>query len=128
MPDLDQRGYEIGDLKLPVRHFENAGGKRHRGAKRAEKPPDENARHAPLFHEDLATWQEFRIARQRPDLRDLLLVLEAEPVGDPVAQRGPDPAGNPDRPETDAAGADQRADRNQRSPGRDQQRYEGERF
>ncbi len=55
------------------------------------------------------------VARQRPHLGDMLLVFEAEPVGDPIAQRSPDPARNPDRPEVDAAGADQGADRHQRA-------------
>src|SRR5216683_5592062 len=121
----DQRGYEIGDLKAPVRHLEYPGGQRHRGPQRSEKSPDENARYAPFLHKLLAARQDLRVTRQRPDLRDLLLVSEAEPVGDPIAKRSPDPAGDPNRPEVDAARADQRADRDQRSPGRDQQRDKG---
>src|SRR5487761_2514851 len=124
----DQRRQEIGYLKTPVRHLEYAGRKRHRGPQRPEKPADENARHAPLFHEGLSARQELRETRQRPHLRDVLLVSEAEPVGDPVAERRPYPAREPDRPEADAADADQRADRHQRSPGRNQQRNEGKGF
>jgi hypothetical protein len=54
--------------------------------------------------------------------------LESDPIGQPVAERGPDRAGDPDRPEIQAAGADERADPDQRRPGRKQQRDEGERF
>src|SRR5258708_11803119 len=124
----DQRRYEIGDLKLPVRHLEYPGGQRHRGAQRSEKSPDKNARYAPFPHKLLAARQYLRVTRQRPDLRDLLLVSEAEPVGDPIAKRSPEPARNPDRPELDAARAYQCADRDQRAPGRDQQRDKGKRF
>ena len=84
-------------------HLEYPGRKRHRGPQRSEKPADENARHTPFFHEGLAARQDLRIARQRPHLRDLFLVFEAEPVGDPIAQRCAKAAGNPDRPEADAA-------------------------
>src|SRR5260370_25356521 len=124
----DQRGYEIGDLKAPVRHLEYPGSERHRGPQRSEKSPDEDARYAPGFHKGFPARQYLRITRQRPDLRDLLLVPEAEPVGDPIAERSPDPTGNPDPPEADAARADQCADRDQRPPGRDQQRDKGKRF
>jgi hypothetical protein len=101
---------------------------RHRGAQGSEKPADENAGHAPALHKGLAARQQVRIARQRPHLRDVFLVFEAEPVGDPVAKGSSNAARDPDRPEADAAGADQGADRDQRPPGRDQQRDEGERF
>src|SRR5450755_2686762 len=124
----DQRRYEIGDLKVPVGHLEYPGSERHRGAQGSEKPSNKDAGHAPVFHEDFAARQDLGITRQRPHLRDLFLVFEAEPVGDPVAKRSADAAGNPDRPEADAAGADQRPDRDQRAPGRDQERYEGQRF
>src|ERR1700730_3085665 len=116
----DQRRYEIRDLKAPVGHLEYPGSERHRGAQRAEKPSDKDAGYAPVFHKGLAARQYLGIARQRPYLRDLFLVFEAEPVGDPVAEGGANPAGNPDRPEADAAGADQRPDGDQRAPGRDQ--------
>src|SRR6266511_4905562 len=89
----DQRRDEIGDLERPVGHFENAGGERHRGPQRPEEPADEDRGHAPFFHERLAARQDLGIARQRPHLGDLLLVAVAEPVGDPVAERSPDPAG-----------------------------------
>src|SRR5450755_3101205 len=124
----DQRRYEIGDLKVPVGHLEYPGSERHRGAQGSEKPSNKDAGHAPVFHEDFAARQDLGITRQRPHLRDLFLVFEAEPVGDPVAKRSADAAGNPDRPEADAAGADQRPDRDQCAPGRDQERYEGQRF
>ena len=96
--------------------------------KRSEKPANEDAGHTPFSHEGFAARQQVGIARQRPHLRDVLLVAEAEPVGDPVAKRSAKPARQPDRPEADAADADQRADRDQRSPGRNQQRDEGEQF
>ncbi len=41
-----------------------------------EKPPDENAGHAPVLHEGFAARQHVRIARQRPHLRDVFLVLK----------------------------------------------------
>src|ERR1700732_912732 len=37
----DECRYEIGELKAPVRHLEDAGRQRHRGAQRSENPPDE---------------------------------------------------------------------------------------
>ena len=72
--------------------------------------------------------QDFRIVRQRPDLGDLLLVFVAEPVGDPVAERRAEAAGEPHRPEADAGNPDQRANGDQRAPGGDQQRNEGQRL
>ena len=81
-----------------------------------------------FLHEGLAARQDLGVARQRPHLGDVLLVPVAEPVGDPVAERRTNAAGQPDRPEADAADADQRADRDQRTPGRHQQRDERKRF
>src|ERR1035437_4567276 len=54
------------------------------------------------------------MARQRPDVRDRMLELEPDPIGQPVAAGGAEAAGDPHRPETDAARPDQRADRDQR--------------
>src|SRR5450631_3264068 len=66
-----QRRDEIGALKAPIRHLEYPGRERHRSPQRSEKPPDENARHAPGFDEGLAARQDFGIARQWPHLRDV---------------------------------------------------------
>src|SRR6266446_7075948 len=124
----DQRGHEIGDLKVPIWHLEYPGSERHGSSQRSEKSPDENARYAPLLHKDFAARQNLRIARQRPHVRDLLLVPVAEPIGDPIAKRSTDRTGDPDRPEADASPADHRADRDQRTPGRDKKRNKGKRF
>nr|ALS89197.1 MetaGeneMark_Unknown Function [uncultured bacterium] len=69
-----------------------------------------------------------RIFRQRPDVLHGVFELPADPVGQPVAQRGADRTGDPDRPEIEVARTDQRADQDQRSPGRNQQRNERQRF
>src|SRR5579871_535110 len=116
---------EIGDLKLDIGHLENARGKRYRGPQGAEEAADEDARHAPAPDEGFASRQNFRIARQGPHLRDVFLVFVAEPIRDPIAERGADAAGKAQRPEADAAHTDQGADRNQRSPGRNQKGDEG---
>src|SRR6201999_70803 len=97
---------------------------RHGSTQGTEEAADENTRHTPAPDERLTPRQNLRIARQRPYLRDLFLVFETEPVRDPVAKRSPNAARDTQRPEADAADADQRADRNQRAPGRDQQRNE----
>src|SRR6202023_1551117 len=60
----DERRNEIGDLELPVRHFEYAGRERHRRPQRTEEAADEDARHAPPLHEGLAARQDLGIARQ----------------------------------------------------------------
>src|SRR5665647_2317810 len=49
-----------------------------RAPRRSEKPPDENARHAPVLHKGFSKRQDPRITRQRPHLRDVFLVFEAE--------------------------------------------------
>src|ERR1700742_3580511 len=67
----DQRRYEIGELEMPVRHLEYSGCERHRGAQRTEKSSNEDAGGAPFFYEGFAARQYFRIARQRPHLRDV---------------------------------------------------------
>src|ERR1700732_3715046 len=94
----DECRYEIGELKAPVRHLEYSGRERHGSPQGSEKPPDENARHAPAFYEGLAARQYLRVTRQRPYLREVLLVFVAEPVGDPVAERRTNPAGDAERP------------------------------
>src|SRR5262252_2683767 len=68
------------------------------------------------------------MARQRPHVRDWWSQLYADPVGEPVAERGSDRTRNPNRPEIEIAGADQNADPNQRRPGRDEQGNECKRF
>ena len=119
---------EIGDLKSPERHFENPGDQRHRGPQRSEEPADENSENAPFLHEGFAARNKVGMARQRPHVRDRVFELEADPVGQPVADGGTKRRRNPDRPEADAARADQGADCHQRAPGRNQQRDESERF
>src|SRR5215468_6260220 len=54
--------------------------------------------------------------------------LDPDPIGQPVAAGGADRPRDPDRPEADPARSDQIADADQRSPGRNEQRDEGERF
>ena len=66
--------------------------------------------------------------RQRPELGDRWSELDADPIRQPIPERGPERAGQPDRPEVEVAGADQHADPDQRRPGRHQQRDEGKRL
>src|SRR5499433_3857684 len=68
------------------------------------------------------------MARQRPHVRDWWSQLYADPVGEPVAERGSDRTRNPNRPEIEIAGADQDANPNQRRPGGDEQGNECKRF
>ncbi len=68
------------------------------------------------------------MARQRPHMRDRRTKLDSDPIGQPVADRSPERARDPDRPEAEIAGGDQHADADERRPGRDQQRDEGERL
>ena len=93
-----------------------------------EKRPMKIAERAPFADERLARRNDGRMLRQRPHVIDAIFELQADPVRQPVAERGADRAGDPDRPEIEIAGADDRADADQRRPGRDQQRNEGERL
>jgi hypothetical protein len=68
------------------------------------------------------------MARQRPQVADRRTELETDPIGQPVPERGANRARDPDRPEIQTAGADERADPDKRGPGRKQQRDEGKRF
>src|SRR5215510_11887244 len=68
------------------------------------------------------------MARQRPHVCDWWSQLYADPVGEPVTERGSDRTRNPNRPEIEIAGADQDADSNQRRPGRNEQGNECKRF
>src|ERR1035437_8483992 len=61
-----QRRGEIGELKTPIWHLEYPGSERHRGPQRSEKPPDENARYAPVFHKGFSKRQDPRLTRRRP--------------------------------------------------------------
>ncbi len=115
---------EVRELEAPIGHVENARDQRHRGAQRSEEAADEDRKHAPALHECFALRQQFGMARQRPDVRDRRAELDADPVGQPIAERRADRAGNPDRPEIEIAGSDQHADPDQRRPGRKQQRNE----
>src|SRR5262252_10889201 len=124
----NERRTEIRGLELPPRHPENAGDQRNRGAQRPEKTADEDRKRPPALHERFALRQQFGMARQRPRVRDWWSKLEADPVGQPVTQRGPDRPGNPNRPEIEVAGADQDTDSNQRRPGRNEQGNECKRF
>src|SRR5438105_9345692 len=72
---------EIGNLKTPVRHFENASDQWYRSAQRAEEAPDEYAGNAPLFHKGLAARNELGMARQRPHMCDRIFKLEPDPIG-----------------------------------------------
>ena len=102
----DERRGEIGDLETPVRHREHAGDQRHRGAQRPREAADEDRERAPLPDERLARRNDGRMLRQRPHVIDAVFELEADPVGQPVAERGADRARDPDRPEVEIAGAD----------------------
>src|SRR6185437_8747991 len=80
---------------------------------------------APLLHKGFTARNEVGMARQRPVMGDGVFELEPDPIRQPVAERGAERGRDPYRPEADAARPDQRADRHQRAPGRDQQRDEG---
>ena len=69
-----------------------------------------------------------RVLRQRPHVIDAVFELEADPVGQPVAERRAERAGDHDRPEAQPARADQRAEPHQHAPGRDQQRNKRQRL
>src|SRR5438105_2610262 len=124
----NERRAEVGSLELPRRHPEDAGDQRDRGAQRSEETADEDREYAPALHERFALRQQFGMARQRPHVRDWWSKLDADPVGQPVPERGPDRPGNPNRPEIEVAGADQDTDSNQRRPGRNEQGNECKRF
>ena len=89
-PD-ESRG-EIGDLERPPRHFENAGGQRHRGAQRPEEPADENRSDALFRDKRVPARKRSGIARQRPHPADRGFKRLAQPIGEPVAQRRADAA------------------------------------
>src|SRR5215471_17022040 len=124
----NERRTEIRGLELPPRHPENAGDQRNRGAQRPEKTADEDRKRPPALHERFTLGQQFGMARQRPHVRDWRPKLDADPVGQPVTERGSDRPRNPNRPEIEIAGADQDADADQRRPCRNEQRNECKRF
>ena len=124
----DEGRGEIRDLEAPIGHVENARDQRHRGPQRSEETADEDRQHAPALHERFALRQELGMARQRPDVSDGWSELDADPVRQPVAERGADGAGDQDRPEIEIAGGDQHADPDQRRPGGNEQRDEGKRL
>src|SRR5262245_19770894 len=100
---------EVRDLEAPERHREDAGDERHRGTQWPEETADEDPGRAPFLHERLALGDQLRMSRQRPNILCRALELQADPVGQPVAERRAERRRNPDRPEIDLAGRDQSA-------------------
>jgi hypothetical protein len=61
-------------------------------------------------------------------MRDSGAELDADPIREPIAERRPDRAGNPDRPEIELTGADQRADADKSRPGGYDELYQTQRL
>src|SRR4029450_1387737 len=72
---------EVRKLELPPRHPENAGDQRDRGAQGSKEAADENRKRPPALHECFALGQQFRMSRQRPDVRDWRSEFDADPEG-----------------------------------------------
>src|SRR5688572_12790997 len=46
--------YDIGDLKMPIIHFQNAGDQRHRSPQGPEEAANKNSQNSPALHEGMA--------------------------------------------------------------------------
>src|SRR6202163_2484138 len=99
----DKGGNPVRDLKGNEGHFEHAGDERDYRAHRPEKAAEKDRPGAEAFEEYLAALDHLRIARKRPDVMHGVFELQSDPVGDPVAERGPDRSADPDRNKRDVA-------------------------
>ena len=69
-----------------------------------EKRADHDRPHAPSLEEHVPLLDQLRIAVQRPHVLDLLVIVVAQPVGEPVAERRADGGGGDDGPEVQGVG------------------------
>ncbi len=85
-----------------MRHLACARHERHDGAQRPKKATEEDAGPTPFFKKGMSARQQLRVFRQRPHARNLVVVMIAEPIRDPVAKARAQHGGEIDRPEVDA--------------------------
>src|SRR5262249_53317250 len=95
----DERRGDVGNLKWQLAHAADPCDQRHDAAKRTEEASAKDADGAPLLEDGMAPRQKLRVPGQRPETRDRILVVEAEPVGEPVAADRTKHGSDPDRPE-----------------------------
>src|SRR5438270_2111938 len=119
---------QVGDLEWDHRHSADTRNQRHNAPERPKEPANENTWRAPPLEKRPAFREQRWMAGQRPETADRLLVMKAQPVGDPVTKHRAGCGRPPDRPKADSRGTYDTADADQQDRSWQQQGNKSERF
>ena len=102
-------------------HADHAGDARNHGFHAGHEPADKDALATMSLEESYTLIHQASVARQRPNLADLVLVEMAEPIGDGIARGRAEHSPNENRKGIELAEADEGTCANQNHSARDDQ-------
>ena len=118
----------LGDLERPELQFAHARHQWHVGPERPQEAAQKDRPGAEAVNVVLVFFFLGFVFVERPDVQDLVVIMESDPIGNPVAHHRTRNRAGPCRYDADVTGADHRAQRDQEKGTGDDERNAHEGF